>query len=49
MAPRPPWPQAPVIASRLHIAPPLIGVVTHELRAEPEPAWAPSPGPPSST
>src|SRR3954467_12994719 len=25
-------------------APPLIGVVTHELRAEPAPAWAPVPG-----
>jgi putative glutamine amidotransferase len=25
-------------------APPLIGVVTHELRADPEPAWAPAPG-----
>lgn len=25
-------------------APPLIGVVTHELRAEPEPAWAPATG-----
>ncbi len=24
--------------------PPLIGVVTHELRAEPEAAWAPAPG-----
>ena len=24
--------------------PPLIGIVTHELRAEPEPAWAPAPG-----
>ena len=24
--------------------PPLIGVVTHELRGEPEPAWAPAPG-----
>ena len=24
--------------------PPLIGVVTHELRAEPAPAWAPAPG-----
>jgi putative glutamine amidotransferase len=23
---------------------PLIGIVTHELRAEPEPAWAPAPG-----
>src|SRR4051812_44473257 len=25
-------------------APPLIGVVTHELLAEPAPAWAPAPG-----
>lgn len=30
--------------SRPPIAPPLIGVVTHELRADPEPAWAPAPG-----
>ncbi len=30
--------------SRPPIAPPLIGVVTHELRSEAEPAWAPAPG-----
>lgn len=30
--------------SRPPIAPPLIGVVTHELRAEPTPAWAAAPG-----
>ncbi len=27
-----------------YASPPLIGIVTHELRAEPEPAWAPAPG-----
>jgi putative glutamine amidotransferase len=27
-----------------YAAPPLIGIVTHELRAEPEHAWAPAPG-----
>jgi len=30
--------------SIVRAAPPLIGVVTHELRAEPVPAWAPAPG-----
>ncbi len=45
MAPRASGPQALAIPrSRPRIAPPLIGVVTHELRAEPEPAWAPAPG-----
>jgi len=29
---------------RPRIVPPLIGIVTHELRAEPAPAWAPRPG-----
>jgi putative glutamine amidotransferase len=29
---------------RPRIVPPLIGIVTHELRAEPAPAWAPLPG-----
>jgi putative glutamine amidotransferase len=35
-----------IVRARSHIrsAPPLIGVVTHELRGEAEPAWAPAPG-----
>jgi hypothetical protein len=37
---------ADIARPRPHIAPdaPLIGVVTHELRAEPEQAWAARPG-----
>ena len=30
--------------TRPHISPPLIGILTHELRGEPAPAWAPIPG-----
>jgi putative glutamine amidotransferase len=41
-------PHAPVTIRRsrppIATAPPLIGVVTHELRADDEPAWAPAPG-----
>jgi putative glutamine amidotransferase len=45
MARRARGPQAAVIARpRPHTAPPLIGVVTHELRADAERVWAPAPG-----
>jgi putative glutamine amidotransferase len=36
--------QSPSMARHRSPAPPLIGVVTHELRAETEPAWAPAVG-----
>src|SRR5919202_511194 len=46
MAARPAVPQAFAIIrrARSHIAPPLIGIVTRELLAEAEHAWAPVPG-----
>jgi putative glutamine amidotransferase len=45
--PRDPQASRTISRSRPHMVPgtrPLVGVVTHELRAEPQPAWAPAPG-----